>query len=156
MRNCLKLIPTSLPPYLPISRSPISHIEGILMSKTILIVDDETNIVVSLEFLMQQAGFQVGVARSGEEALEMLPQLLPDVVLLDVMLPGIDGFDVLQHIRQSADLKQIAVIMLTAKGRDVEMAKGLALGANAYITKPFSTRDLLNEVRRFAGGEVGI
>lgn len=153
MRNYLKLIPTSLPPYLPF---PISHIEGILMSKTILIVDDETNIVVSLEFLMQQAGFQVGVARSGEEALEMLPQLLPDVVLLDVMLPGIDGFDVLQHIRQSADLKQIAVIMLTAKGRDVEMAKGLALGANAYITKPFSTRDLLSEVRRFAGGEVGM
>ena len=76
MRNCLKLIPTALPPYLPISPSPISHIEGILMSKTILIVDDETNIVVSLEFLMQQAGFQVGVARSGEEALEMLPQLL--------------------------------------------------------------------------------
>ena len=126
------------------------------MSKTVLIVDDETNIVVSLEFLMQQAGFQVGVARSGEEALEMLPQLRPDVVLLDVMLPGIDGFDVLQHIRQSADLKQIAVIMLTAKGRDVEMAKGLALGANAYITKPFSTRDLLSEVRRFAGGEVGM
>ncbi|MFN8439561.1 MAG: response regulator [Caldilineaceae bacterium] len=118
------------------------------MSKTVLIVDDETNIVVSLEFLMQQAGYQVAIARSGEEALEQLARVQPSVVLLDVMLPGIDGFEVLQHIRQTPDLQQIAVIMLTAKGRDVEITKGLAFGANAYITKPFSTRDLLNEVRR--------
>lgn len=118
------------------------------MSRTVLIVDDETNIVVSLEFLMQQAGYQVGIARSGEEALEQLARLQPAVVLLDVMLPGIDGFEVLQHIRQTAALQHTAVVMLTAKGRDVEITKGLALGANAYITKPFSTRDLLNEVRR--------
>ena len=118
------------------------------MSKTVLIVDDETNIVISLEFLMQQAGYQVVIARSGEEALAQLSRLQPDVVLLDVMLPGIDGFDVLQHIRQTPHLQSIAVIMLTAKGRDVEITKGLALGASAYITKPFSTRDLLNEVRR--------
>lgn len=123
---------------------------GTFMSRTVLIVDDEPNIVVSLEFLMEQAGFRVGVAKNGEEALELLPNLKPDVVLLDVMLPGIDGFDVLQHIRQTPSLQQIAVIMLTAKGRDVEVTKGMALGANAYITKPFSTRDLLNEVRRYA------
>jgi DNA-binding response OmpR family regulator len=72
----------------------------------------------------------------------------PDVVLLDVMLPGINGFDILQRVRQNATWQQIAIIMLTAKGRDVEVAKGLALGANAYVTKPFSTRDLLAEVRR--------
>lgn len=124
------------------------------MSKTVLIVDDETNIVVSLEFLMQQAGYQVAIARSGEEALEQLARLQPSVVLLDVMLPGIDGFEVLQHIRQTPDLQQIAVIMLTAKGRDVEITKGLAFGANAYITKPFSTRDLLNEVRRHAEPQI--
>ncbi len=123
------------------------------MSKTVLIVDDEANIIVSLEFLMQQAGFQVGIARSGEEALVQLSRLQPDVVLLDVMLPGIDGFDVLQHIRQTPHLQHIAVIMLTAKGRDVEMTKGMALGASAYITKPFSTRDLLNEVRRYTDGQ---
>ena len=120
------------------------------MSKTVLIVDDEANIIVSLEFLMQQAGFQVDVARTGEEALDQLSRLQPEVVLLDVMLPGIDGFDVLQFIRQTPHLQHTAVIMLTAKGRDIEMTKGLALGANAYITKPFSTRDLLNEVRRYS------
>lgn len=123
------------------------------MSKTVMIVDDEPNIVVSLEFLMQQAGYRVQIARTGEEAMSLIPQIVPDVVLLDVMLPGIDGFDVLQSIRQSPLLKHIAVIMLTAKGRDVEMTKGMALGANAYVTKPFSTRDLLNEVRRYTDVE---
>lgn len=123
------------------------------MAHRILIVDDEPNIVISLEFLMEQAGYTVAVARSGEEALTQIDGFMPDVVLLDVMLPGISGFDILQRVRQNPAWQQVVVIMLTAKGRDVEVAKGLALGANAYITKPFSTRELLAEVRRCLGAE---
>ena len=118
------------------------------MTYKVLIVDDEPNIVISLEFLMDQAGYAVAVARTGEEALAQIRDFLPDVVLLDVMLPGVNGFDILQRVRQNPAWQQVAIIMLTAKGRDVEVAKGLALGATAYITKPFSTRDLLAEVRR--------
>lgn len=119
------------------------------MPGKVLIVDDEANIVISLEFLMEQAGYTVDVARTGEEAIEKIDNFQPDLVLLDVMLPGVNGFDILQRIRQHFTLHQMAVIMLTAKGREVEVTKGLALGANAYITKPFSTRDLLAEVRRY-------
>jgi DNA-binding response OmpR family regulator len=123
------------------------------MAKKVLIVDDEVNIVISLEFLMQQAGYQVEIARNGDEALARLAKFVPDLVLLDVMLPGADGFDILQQVRQNPAWQSIAIIMLTAKGRDVEVNKGLALGANAYITKPFSTRELLAEVRRCLQGE---
>lgn len=118
------------------------------MPAKVLIVDDEANIVISLEFLMQQAGYEVAVARNGEEALEQIENFRPDLILLDVMLPGVNGFDVLQRVRQQAGFHELPVIMLTAKGREVEVTKGLALGANAYITKPFSTRNLLDEVRR--------
>jgi DNA-binding response OmpR family regulator len=118
------------------------------MAKKVLIVDDEVNTVISLEFLMQQAGYQVEIARSGDEALATLVTFAPDLVLLDVMLLGADGFDVLQQVRQNPAWHSIAIIMLTAKGRDVEVNKGLALGANAYITKPFSTHNLLAEVHR--------
>jgi DNA-binding response OmpR family regulator len=122
------------------------------MAKKVLIVDDEVNIVISLEFLMQQAGYTVDIARTGDEALAKVHQFAPDLVLLDVMLPGANGFDILQHVRQNPAWAAMAIIMLTAKGRDVEVSKGLALGANAYITKPFSTRDLLAEVRRCLEG----
>lgn len=122
------------------------------MTKKVLIVDDEANIVISLEFLMQQAGYQVDIARTGDEALYKIEQFTPDLVLLDVMLPGPNGFDILQQVRQNPERRSMAIIMLTAKGRDVEVTKGLALGANAYITKPFSTRDLLAEVRRCLDG----
>lgn len=119
------------------------------MPGKVLIVDDEANIVISLEFLMEQAGYAVAVARTGEEAIEAIDSFHPDLVLLDVMLPGVNGFDILQRIRQHFTQHEMAVVMLTAKGREVEVTKGLALGANAYITKPFSTRDLLAEVRRY-------
>jgi DNA-binding response OmpR family regulator len=118
------------------------------VSHKVLIVDDEVNIVISLEFLMEQAGYRVDIARTGDEALAKIDQFAPDLILLDVMLPGVNGFDILQRIRQAPQHARMAVIMLTAKGRDVEVTKGLALGANAYITKPFSTRELLAEVRR--------
>ena len=117
------------------------------MSKNVLIVDDEPNIVISLEFLMEQAGYTTAVARTGDEALACIADFAPDLILLDVMLPGMSGFDICQTVRQTPDWQHIKIIMLTAKGRDVEVSKGLALGANAYITKPFSTKALMAEVR---------
>lgn len=118
------------------------------MAEKVLIVDDEVNIVISLEFLMEQAGYTVDVARTGNEALEKLATFQPDLVLLDVMLPGVNGFDICQRIRQTPEWAAMKIVMLSAKGRDVEITKGLALGANAYITKPFSTKALLDEVQK--------
>lgn len=118
------------------------------MPKKVLIVDDEPNIVISLEFLMEQAGYAVKVARTGDEALAQMAEFEPDLVLLDVMLPGINGFDICQRVRQTPDWSHVRIVMLTAKGREVEVAKGMALGANAYITKPFSTKELIVEVKR--------
>ncbi len=118
------------------------------MADKILIVEDEENILISLEFLMQKAGYDHRVARSGSEALELIGSFRPNLVLLDVMLPGIDGFEVCQRIRENPELNGVKIIMLTAKGRQAEVSKGLALGADAYITKPFSTQSLLEDVRR--------
>ncbi|MCW5751524.1 MAG: response regulator [Alphaproteobacteria bacterium] len=119
------------------------------MGFSVLVVDDEPNIVLSLEFLMKQAGFDVRVARDGEAALAAMAERRPDVVLLDVMLPKRDGYDVCQTIRANPDWREVRILMLTARGRDVEREKGLALGADDYITKPFSTRDVVERVRRF-------
>ncbi len=117
------------------------------MSATILIADDEPNILLSLEFLMQREGYRVIVARDGQEALDSILQHKPDLVLLDVMMPHKSGFDVLQALREHEDLEKMRVLMLTAKGREIDVDKGLALGANAYMTKPFSTRDLVEKVK---------
>jgi len=117
------------------------------MPRSVLVVDDEPNIVLSLEFLMRQAGYEVRVATDGETALRAVEQRPPDLVLLDVMIPNRDGFDVCQTIRANPAWKDIHIIMLTAKGRDIEREKGLALGADDYITKPFSTREVLERVR---------
>ena len=116
------------------------------MTHRILIVDDEPNIVMSLEFILQQSGFETAVARDGDEALEEVERFRPDLVLLDVMMPRRDGYEVCQTLRASGwgDLK---IVMLTAKGRDTEVAKGMAVGADAYVTKPFSTRELVDQVR---------
>jgi DNA-binding response OmpR family regulator len=116
------------------------------MSKTVLIADDEPNIVISLEFLLEQAGYQVMLAYDGQQALEAIERQPPDLVLLDVMLPRLSGFDVCQKIRENPNWQHMRIVMLTAKGREVEISKGLALGANAYITKPFSTQELLAQV----------
>lgn len=118
------------------------------MTRDVLIVDDEPNIVLSLQFLMKKAGFNVRVARDGEEALAEVGKAVPDLMLLDVMMPKRDGFDVCQTIRANPAWKSVRIIMLTAKGRDIEREKGLALGADDYITKPFSTRDVLAQVER--------
>ena len=116
------------------------------MSKTVLIADDEPNIVTALEFLLQRRGYRVLIARNGEEALQQVDAGRPDLVLLDVMMPLRSGYEVCAAIRQRADLGHVKVVMLSAKGRDAEVAKGLALGADLYITKPFSTRELLAKV----------
>ncbi len=121
-------------------------------SKRILIVDDEPNIVISLEFLMKREGFEVEVATDGEAALRALAENAPDLVLLDVMLPRMSGFEVCQKIRAHPGWRGIKVLILTAKGRDTEIAKGLGLGADAYVTKPFSTRDLVAQVKHLLGG----
>ncbi len=117
------------------------------MSQEILIVDDEANIVLSLEFLMKQAGFAVRTVEDGEQALRALEERVPDLILLDVMMPGKDGYEVCQQIRRRPEWADLPVIMLTAKGRDVEREKGLAMGADDYITKPFSTQEVVETVQ---------
>ena len=117
------------------------------MDKKVLIADDEQNIVISLEFLMKREGYQVEVANDGEEAVRRIRASRPDLVLLDVMMPKKSGFEVCQEIRSDPEMAGIRILMLTAKGRDTDVAKGLALGADAYMTEPFSTRELVDKVR---------
>ena len=117
------------------------------MARRILIADDEPDIVTSLEFLMRGGDYEVRVALNGEEALRLAESFRPDVVLLDVMMPQRSGFEVCQKIRENPALRDVKIVMLTAKGRDVEKDRGLNLGANAYVTKPFSTKELMNTVR---------
>jgi len=121
------------------------------MTKKVLIADDEPNIVISLEFLLRREGFEVLVAVDGEEALAKARAERPDLVLLDVMMPKMNGFDVCQALRADPGLAAMRILMLTAKGRDTEVSKGLDLGADAYVTKPFSTKDLVVQVRSLLG-----
>ncbi len=121
------------------------------MSKRILIADDEPNIVASLEFLMEQSGFEVRVVTNGREALEDIASFRPDLVLLDVMMPVKSGYEVCQALRADPATEHIKIIMLSAKGRELEVTKGLSLGADAYVTKPFSTRELVAQVKALLG-----
>lgn len=116
------------------------------MSKKILIVDDEPNIVTSLEYLMKKSGYEVSIARNGDEALALIGSFLPDVVLLDVMMPRKSGYEVCQLIRERAQWQHIKIVMLSAKGREAEVNKGLSLGADTYVTKPFSNQELIATV----------
>ena len=116
------------------------------MSKRILVVDDEPNIVLSLEFLMTQAGYEVSTAADGERALQSIEAAPPDVVLLDVNIPKRNGYEVCEIIRANPSWERVRVVMITAKGRDVEREKGLALGADDYIIKPFSTREVVAKI----------
>jgi DNA-binding response OmpR family regulator len=117
------------------------------MSKKILIADDEPNIVAAIEFLLQQSGYEVHVAQNGEEALELVEAQVPDLVLLDVMMPKKSGYEVCTRIRERADWRHIKIVMLSAKGREAEVNKGLSMGADLYVTKPFSTRELMARIR---------
>lgn len=121
------------------------------MAKRVLIADDEPNIVTSLEFLMEQAGYETQVAANGQEALDLATSFRPDLVLLDVMVPIRSGYEVCQRLKSDPATHGIKIVMVSAKGRDVEVAKALELGADAYITKPFSTRELVAKVREMLG-----
>jgi len=115
--------------------------------KKILIVDDEPNIVMSLEYLFKKEGFKVFIARDGEEALATIAKDIPDIVLLDVMMPKVDGYQVIQYLKETDELKNIKVIFLSAKSKAMDIEKGLSLGADKYIAKPFSTKKLVKEVK---------
>ena len=121
------------------------------VKRKVLIADDEPNIVVSLEYLMKREGHEVLVARDGDEALALARSACPALVLLDVMMPGKSGFEVCQALRADAATAGIKVLMLTAKGRDTDVAQGLGVGADAYMTKPFSTRELAAKVKELLG-----
>ena len=121
------------------------------MTHKVLIADDEPNIVISLEYLMKRAGYQVSVARDGQEALDLLRRERPRLVLLDVMMPKKSGHEVCQELRADEQIKDTLVLMLTAKGRDTDVDKGLGVGADAYMTKPFSTRELVQKVAELLG-----
>ena len=123
------------------------------MARSVLVVDDEPNIVLSLEFLMRQAGYAVRVARDGEAALDAVKADPPELILLDVMMPKRDGFDVCQTIRANPDWSKVKIVLLTAKGRDIEREKGMALGADDYITKPFSTREVVDRVKQLLAAD---
>lgn len=121
------------------------------MSKRVLVADDEPNILISLEFLMKREGWQVSVARDGIAALEAIRRERPDLVLLDVMMPGKTGYEVCAAVRADEALAGVKILMLTAKGRDTDAAQGLGVGADAYMTKPFSTQALAARVRELLG-----
>jgi DNA-binding response OmpR family regulator len=121
------------------------------MAKKILIVDDEPNIVVSLEFIMRQKGYEVRAVNNGKDALAAIGEFVPDLVLLDVMMPYMSGYELAQKVRENLAWSRMKIVMLSAKGRDVEVTKGMAMGADAYVTKPFSTKDLVEKVRALLG-----
>lgn len=121
------------------------------MAKKILIADDEPNIVVSLEFLMKQRGYDVRVVNNGRDALAAIGEFRPDLVLLDVMMPLVSGYELAQKVRANPEWAHVRIVMLSAKGRDVEVSKGMAVGADAYVTKPFSTKDLVAKVQELLG-----
>ena len=116
------------------------------MTKKVLIVDDELNIVTALEFLLQRSGYDVMAAQNGEEALQRVESFAPDLVLLDVMMPRISGYEVCRRMRERPDWKHIKIIMLSAKGREAEVSKGVSLGADLYVTKPFSNNELVGKI----------
>ena len=118
------------------------------MTHTVLVADDEPNILISLEFLMKREGHRVLVARDGEQALALIRSEHPALALLDVMMPRMSGFEVCQAVRAEPALAAMRLVLLTAKGRDTDVAQGLAMGADAYVTKPFSTRELAERVRQ--------
>jgi two-component system alkaline phosphatase synthesis response regulator PhoP len=113
----------------------------------ILIADDEPSIVVALEYLLQRSGYEVLLARNGDEALRQVEEHVPDLVLLDVMMPLRSGYDVCKRIRERAEWQHIKIVMLSAKGRDAEVNTGMAAGADLYVTKPFATRELVEKIR---------
>lgn len=122
-------------------------------TRKVLIADDEPNIVTALEFLLRRNGYDVRVATNGEEALALVASYVPDVVLLDIMMPLIGGYEVCQRMRERPEWRHIKIVVLSAKGREADVSKGVSLGADLYITKPFSTQELIATINRFFDGE---
>jgi DNA-binding response OmpR family regulator len=122
------------------------------MTKKVLIVDDELNIVTALEFLLQKSGYEVMAAQNGDEALKRIESFAPDLVLLDVMMPRISGYEVCRRMRERPDWKHIKIVMLSAKGREAEVSKGVSLGADLYVTKPFSNSELVGKIGELLAG----
>lgn len=114
--------------------------------KKILLVDDEPNILMTLEYTFKKNNFQVFIARDGQEALEILKDQLPDVIILDVMMPLVDGYATLEQIKKDSRLNHCKVIFLTAKNKEKDIEKGLSLGADRYVLKPFSIKKLVEQV----------
>ncbi|BBO87340.1 response regulator transcription factor [Desulfosarcina ovata] len=122
-----------------------------MQQKTILIVDDELSILVPLQYLMEKEGYIPKLAQSGKEAIEKIAEFHPALILLDIMLPDLDGYEIYQIIRQQPKWNTIRIIFLTAKNRDADIAKGLAMGADDYITKPFSNHQLMEKIHALIG-----
>jgi DNA-binding response OmpR family regulator len=116
------------------------------MGRKILIVDDEPNIVMSLEYIFKKQDFDVFIARDGSEALEILRHHIPDIVLLDIMMPKVDGYQTLKYIKNTNSLKDTKVVFLTAKNKASDIEKGLKLGADKYLAKPFSVKKIVSEI----------
>ena len=114
--------------------------------KKVLIVDDEPNIIMSLEFLMKKNGYEVFIARNGAEAIKAVDRQHPDIVILDIMMPQVDGYEVCEYIKQQKTPSEAKVIFLSAKGKESDIAKGYEVGADFYMTKPFSTKNLVNKI----------
>jgi DNA-binding response OmpR family regulator len=131
---------------------PNPSVQVVFMPKKILIVDDDPSIIVALQFLMEQNGYQTLVAFSGEEAMETITEYRPDLILLDIMLPVVDGFEVCQRVRENPEWSNIRIVLVTALGSDVNVTKGLSLGADAYIIKPFSNAEILAKVKELLAG----
>ncbi len=119
--------------------------------KKILIVDDEPNIVMSLEYTFKKNNFEVFIARDGQEALDILQKQLPDVIILDIMMPLVDGFETLEQIKKNEKLQHCKVMFLSAKNKESDIEKGMALGADAYLTKPFSIKKVVDQVNELLG-----
>jgi DNA-binding response OmpR family regulator len=117
------------------------------MKPKILLVDDEPNILLSLEFLMKKNGYEVFIARDGSEALEILRRETPSIILLDIMMPLVDGYEVCEQVKTNPLMKDSKVIFLSAKSKETDIAKGYEAGADLYMTKPFSTRELMSKVK---------
>lgn len=131
------------------------EVGGPAVAPRVLIADDEPPILLSLQFLMRDAGYEVDTARDGEEALRRINSFRPHLLILDVMLPRIDGFEVCRRVRACNHTAGIKIVMLTARGRDADVRMGLAAGADAYLTKPFGTRELLDKTAALLGRAAG-
>lgn len=121
------------------------------MSRRILVADDEPNIVTALEFMLRRAGYAVSVATTGDEVLRQVEAAPPDLVLLDVMMPVMSGYEVCRRLRERPEWKAVKVLMLSARGREAETRQGLDAGADLYVVKPFSNSELLRKIEALLG-----